>query len=83
MVANRKKRLGAPHLGDIVISLETARRQSRRFQTTFSNEVLRLLTHGLLHLVGYEHEQVSAKEAKSMRRKEEALLSIAKGDWRR
>jgi probable rRNA maturation factor len=42
-------------LGDVVISLETARRQARSRRRPLLPEVRFLLAHGLLHLVGYDH----------------------------
>jgi len=44
------------YLGDIVISLETARRQARRFGHGLAKEVCLLILHGVLHLLGYDHE---------------------------
>lgn len=49
----------SPHLGDIVISVDTARRQARR---GLSAELLMLASHGLCHLLGYDH-QTDAEEA--------------------
>jgi probable rRNA maturation factor len=43
-------------LGDVVISLETAARQARRRRHTLLDEVTFLLAHGILHLLGYDHE---------------------------
>jgi len=46
-----------PHLlGDLVISVETARRQSKRFRLDSMGMVVFLMVHGVLHLCGYEHE---------------------------
>lgn len=45
----------ADYLGDIVISMERAERQAPRFSATFEEETARLLVHGLLHLLGYDH----------------------------
>ncbi|MFH1681099.1 MAG: rRNA maturation RNase YbeY, partial [Candidatus Eisenbacteria bacterium] len=42
-------------LGDVYISLETAKRRADRRGIPFEEEVLRLLVHGLLHLVGHTH----------------------------
>ena len=53
-------------LGDIVISLETAAKQAFEYKTTFNEELIRLLTHGTLHLVGFDHEHVSKKEKNEM-----------------
>ena len=43
-------------LGDIVISVDTARRNARREGHSTLNEVCWLILHGLLHLLGYDHE---------------------------
>jgi rRNA maturation RNase YbeY len=60
-------------LGDVVISVDTARRQAVEQGHSLAAEGDRLLVHGLLHLVGYDHER-SAAEARRMQRKERALL---------
>jgi probable rRNA maturation factor len=67
---------GTAPLGDLVISIETAARQAREFGVTFQEEMIRLLIHGLLHLLGYDHEKVPRKEAERMRRKERDLLGM-------
>ena len=43
-------------LGDVVISVDTARRQSNRFGLKESEMIILLMIHGILHLVGYDHE---------------------------
>jgi len=60
-------------LGDIVISVPIALHQARELGQPFGREIERLLVHGLLHLLGYDHER-SAEEARRMRRKEQQLL---------
>ena len=50
-------------LGDVVISLDTARRQAREHGHSLWVEVTLLLAHGLLHLVGYDH-RTDAEEAR-------------------
>lgn len=60
-------------LGDIVISLDTSLREARRDRTTLHCRVTRLLIHGLLHLLGYDHERSEA-EARRMFEKEETLF---------
>ena len=62
-------------LGDVVISLETAKRQAKERGHPFIKEVLILLTHGILHLLGYDHEG-DRKKAVEMRRKEKELMSL-------
>jgi len=59
-------------LGDVVISVDTARRQAAEQGTTVGRETDRLLIHGLLHLLGYDHER-SAAEARRMQRRERTL----------
>ncbi len=44
------------HLGDIVISVETAKRNARQEGHSTLNEIRWLILHGLLHLLGYDHE---------------------------
>ncbi|MCR4429851.1 MAG: rRNA maturation RNase YbeY [Tepidanaerobacteraceae bacterium] len=59
-------------LGDIVISVERAREQSEDYGHSFEREMGYLAVHGLLHLLGYDHED--EKNKKIMRRKEEEIL---------
>ncbi len=46
----------APCLGDVVISVETARRQAQELGNSLTDEMVILLVHGLLHLLGEDHE---------------------------
>jgi probable rRNA maturation factor len=43
-------------LGDVILSVETARRQAEANQRTLLAELTMLLAHGLLHLLGYDHK---------------------------
>ncbi len=61
------------HLGDIFISLDTAQRQAGEYGVTLKEELMRLLVHGLLHLIGYDHEQ-SAYKKRIMQKKEEEVM---------
>jgi probable rRNA maturation factor len=60
-------------LGDVVISVDTARKQAAERGHSVGAETERLLVHGVLHLLGYDHER-SPAEARRMQRKERALL---------
>lgn len=60
-------------LGDIVISLERVEEQRKDYGHSFKREFYYVLTHGLLHLLGYDHIQEDDK--KIMRKKEEEILS--------
>jgi rRNA maturation RNase YbeY len=62
-------------LGDVVISIDTAMRQAERSGAPFSRTFDRLVIHGLLHLLGYDHER-SEKEARRMEEEEERLLTL-------
>lgn len=63
-------------LGDIVISLEMARSQSVDYGHSLEREVAYLLIHGLLHLLGYNHDTEAGKE--NMRDIEEEIMTAIK-----
>ncbi len=67
--------LQAHVLGDIVISMPAAVRQARAAGEPLQLEIDRLLIHGLLHLLGYDHEQGEAKE-RAMQAEEGRLLRV-------
>jgi probable rRNA maturation factor len=48
--------LDNPYLGDMILSVETARRQAFDRNHTLERELCLLMIHGLLHLLGYNHE---------------------------
>ncbi|MFM9413525.1 rRNA maturation RNase YbeY [Peptococcus simiae] len=60
-------------LGDIMISIPTARRQAEAYGHSFKRELAYLLVHGLLHVAGYDH--MTAADKKAMRIAEEAILA--------
>ncbi|MEQ9620059.1 MAG: rRNA maturation RNase YbeY [Deltaproteobacteria bacterium] len=63
-------------LGDIVISLDTARRHSVSYGNTPEEEIKKLIVHGILHLLGHDHKK--KKEKETMRQKEDELLAVLK-----
>ncbi|VAW37759.1 Metal-dependent hydrolase YbeY, involved in rRNA and/or ribosome maturation and assembly [hydrothermal vent metagenome] len=67
---------GARVLGDVAISVETARRQAEGLGVGFYEEMTRLLTHGILHLLGYDHVN-GGRQAALMKREEERLTGAA------
>lgn len=60
--------------GDIAVSVETARRQARRFRTDARSEILRYVVHGVLHLLGYDDHTPSGRAR--MRREENRVLKM-------
>jgi probable rRNA maturation factor len=61
------------YLGDIAVSMDRAVEQAPRFSATFEQETARLVVHGLLHLLGYDHH--SPAEGRRMKAKERAYLA--------
>ena len=62
-------------LGDIAVSLDTAQAQAKEHGLTFEEEIILLLIHGTLHLLGYDHE-ISEKEEEKMRSKTRELFNL-------
>jgi len=62
-------------LGDVVISIETAKRQAKERKRSLKDELATLLIHGILHLVGYDHER-SAKDARIMATLEKKIYRL-------
>lgn len=73
MHEGRFSRFRGSLLGDVVISMPTAKRQASEFGHSLRDEITRLLVHGVLHLLGYDHER-SERDALLMARKEKAVL---------
>lgn len=61
-------------LGDVVIAPAYVRRQAEEMGVTFEDEMALMVTHGILHLLGYDHTEDD--EAARMETRERALLSI-------
>lgn len=72
---------GAPErlLGDIVISLDTAKRQAADYDAPLQRELERLLIHGLLHVMGHDHED--PEERDTMEREERRLAAAIGMPW--
>ncbi len=66
--------VGMP-LGDVVISIDTALKQSREYGVTTPQRLRTLLIHGFLHLLGYDHER-SPSEARKMFARERKLAAV-------
>jgi probable rRNA maturation factor len=64
-------------LGDIVINLSKAKKQASEHGLTFREELRRLIIHGLLHLVGYDHEKSRYQKRKMGLKERELLLALS------
>ncbi len=68
-----------PHLlGDIVVSVPRAERQAGEAGISLAAEIDRLLVHGLVHLLGYDHERGAAEERRMKRKERQFLKRIAR-----
>lgn len=62
-------------LGDVVISVSTAKRQAEEEGITLDAMLSRLLVHGILHLLGYDHER-GEQAAREMEQRSAELLAL-------
>jgi pyridoxine 5-phosphate synthase len=72
--------LPVKELGDIIISVDTAAREATASRQTLVERLTWLITHGLLHLLGYDHER-SAPDAVLMQDRENELISKLQPNW--
>lgn len=63
------------YLGEIVVCPAVVKEQSAKSHTIFAKEFAHVLIHGILHLLGWEHEK-SEKKAKEMHAKEEEIMDM-------
>jgi probable rRNA maturation factor len=75
MLSGSSPHLLSGMLGDVVISVDTALSESQELGEPLQRTVDRLLIHGILHLLGYDHEG-SPKQALRMRREENRLMTL-------
>lgn len=61
-------------LGDIIVSIEKVKEQAEEYGHSFERELAYLVTHGMLHLLGYDH--IIDEEKAVMRKREEEILGI-------
>lgn len=64
-------------IGEIVICLREVKKNAKRYKSTFQKELVKVLIHGVLHLLGEEHKSSREKKDK-MRKKEEYYFAL----WR-
>jgi len=65
-------------LGDIMISVETAMRDAQSENISLEDEILFLFIHGLLHLLGYNHENGIPQDAAQMKAKEKEIFEVVR-----
>jgi len=63
-------------LGDVVISAERAASDAAEAGIPFEHELWFLLLHGILHLIGYDHERGSEEDARRMEEKEAEIFAL-------
>ena len=61
-------------LGDIIISVDTAKRHAQFYRISIQREIIKLIIHGILHMLGYGHKKKN--DASKMRKKEKELLQL-------
>ncbi len=66
-------------LGDVVVSGDTALRESKKFGESLDHTIDRLLIHGILHLLGFDHTK-SQEEAERMEKEEKRLMTLITED---
>ena len=66
---------GVAHLGEVIVSYPTAERQAREQGHSVDREIAHLVVHGLLHLLGYDHQQ--PEQERRMRSLEDRFLAAA------
>ena len=68
-------------LGDVVISAETAARDAAEAGLPVASELYFLLLHGILHLLGYDHERSGEEEAARMEAREEEIFTLLRAEF--
>lgn len=68
-----------PLLGDVAISVETAEREATDAGLSFEQRFDQLLVHGILHLLGYDHERSGEEAARLMEAKEAEMMALLEG----
>ena len=68
-------------LGDVVISADTAARDAAEAEIPFESELQFLLLHGILHLLGYDHERGTEAEAEAMEVKEQEIFALIRREF--
>jgi len=70
-------------LGDVVVSIDTARRQAARRRRSLLHELTMLLAHGVLHLLGYQHGSDAEERTMTLRTRELETAAKRRAEHRR
>ena len=65
------------YLGEVVICPEVVAENAKKYSNTFKAEMMKVFVHGILHLLGYDHEK-SKRQAEEMEKKQKKYLSNIK-----
>lgn len=68
-------------LGDVVISADTAARDAQEAGEVFESELYFLLLHGILHLLGFDHERGTEEEARIMEAREKEIFEVIRTEF--
>ena len=66
-------------LGDVIISAEKAQEDARKTGISMNDEIDYLLIHGILHLIGYNHENTTRSKSNKMKTKSKEIFFLIKG----
>ena len=80
MSGEAKEHLHPPLLGDVVISTETAELEAQERGVTLEEEFALLLVHGILHLLGHDHEGAPEAASQMHAKEQEILIQLGLGD---
>jgi probable rRNA maturation factor len=80
MTEGEDRHLNPSVLGDVVISTETAEQEALQRGVTLEEEMALLLVHGILHLLGYDHEEDPSAAAEMQAKEEEVLTGLGWGN---
>lgn len=72
---------GFPFLGDVMVSVETARRIAPRFDNAWDEELLLYVCHGILHLMGFR-DSTPRRRAQMESKQAEVLRKVLGAKWR-
>lgn len=78
MMNSPESKVVSAMLGDVVVSVDTALRESKDLGEPLDYTIDRFLIHGVLHLLGFDHERSSEKAAQ-MEKEEERLMALIRG----